>query len=128
MKRVKRTGHLKERSPWRGLLAKFYGDYGVKALTVPVYQMVLKVDPALLGLVLAVPRLWDALMIHRRMVSTTVDLVSAVASHPCSRAILQASHLARFGWSRRVKSVRHDWILVVTLLIFYTCFSISRCR
>jgi len=33
----------------------------VKALTVPVYQLVLKVDPALLGLVLAVPRLWDAL-------------------------------------------------------------------
>lgn len=33
---------------------------GLKNLAIPVYQMTLKVDPALLGLALAIPRFWEA--------------------------------------------------------------------
>src|SRR5579871_2001996 len=44
-----------------GFLAVFYGNSGVKSLAIPIYQMVLGVNPALLGLVLAIPRFWDAL-------------------------------------------------------------------
>ncbi|HEY4988228.1 MAG TPA: MFS transporter, partial [Opitutaceae bacterium] len=44
-----------------GYLAIFYGNSGVKSLAIPVYQMVLGVNPAVLGLVLAIPRFWDAL-------------------------------------------------------------------
>ena len=43
-----------------GYLAIFYGNSGVKSLAIPVYQMVLGVNPAVLGLVLAIPRFWDA--------------------------------------------------------------------
>src|SRR4051794_40475079 len=110
-----------------GYLAKFYGDSGVKALTIPVYQMVLKVDPAVLGLVLAVPRLWDAL---------TDPIVGMVSDNCRSRfgrrkpilvlgAILQA---LAFGAIWMVPSGLSQsatiGYLVVTLLIFYTCFSI----
>ena len=44
-----------------GSLAIFYGNSGVKSLAIPVYQMVLGVNPAVLGAVLAIPRVWDAL-------------------------------------------------------------------
>jgi len=37
-----------------------FGEAGMKTLAVPVYQMMLKIDPALLGLAMAVPRLIDA--------------------------------------------------------------------
>jgi GPH family glycoside/pentoside/hexuronide:cation symporter len=45
-----------------GFLPLFFGNAAVKGLTIPVYQMTLKLDPALLGLALAVPRFWDALV------------------------------------------------------------------
>src|SRR5690606_20750772 len=43
-----------------GGLTEFFGNVSVKAIAVPVYQMTLGVNPALLGLVLAIPRFWDA--------------------------------------------------------------------
>lgn len=53
--------------PWRERLAfgvagltAAIGSMGIKNLAIPVYQMTLKVDPALLGLMLAIPRFWDA--------------------------------------------------------------------
>ena len=110
-----------------GYLAKFYGDNGVKSLTVPFYQMVLKVDPAILGLVLAIPRLWDAI---------TDPFVGMISDNCRSRfgrrkpiivlgAILQA---IAFGAIWMVPSGLSQTAtiayLVVTLLIFYTCFSI----
>ena len=44
-----------------GGITMFFGNVSVKAIAVPVYQMTLGVNPALLGLAMAVPRLWDAL-------------------------------------------------------------------
>ncbi|MGE4489007.1 MAG: MFS transporter [Kiritimatiellales bacterium] len=43
-----------------GSFAGFLGGTLVKSLAVPVYQMTLGVNPALLGIALALPRLWDA--------------------------------------------------------------------
>ncbi len=110
-----------------GFLAKFYGDNGVKSMTIPFYQMVLKVDPALLGLVLALPRFWDAI---------TDPLVGKISDNCRSRfgrrkpiiilgAILQA---LAFGTIWMVPSGLSQTAtiayLVGTLLLFYTCFSI----
>ena len=38
----------------------FFGTNTVKTLAIPFFQMTLNVNPALLGLAMAVPRLWDA--------------------------------------------------------------------
>ncbi len=110
-----------------GYLAKFYGDNGVKSLAIPFYQMVLKVDPGILGLILAIPRLWDAF---------TDPLVGMISDNCRSRfgrrkpiivlgAILQA---VAFGAIWMVPSGLSQGAtityLIVTLLIFYTCFSI----
>src|SRR3954466_13014488 len=43
-----------------GGLPIFFGQISVKSMAVPVYQMMMGVNPAWLGFVLAVPRLWDA--------------------------------------------------------------------
>ncbi|PTY07954.1 sodium:melibiose symporter [Opitutaceae bacterium EW11] len=110
-----------------GYLAKFYGDNGVKSLTIPFYQMVLKVDPALLGLVLAIPRLWDAI---------TDPIVGMISDNCRSRfgrrkpiivlgALLQALAFGAIwmvptGLSQRATVT----YLAVTLIVFYTCFSI----
>ncbi len=110
-----------------GYLAKFYGDNGVKSLAIPFYQMVLKVDPGILGLILAIPRLWDAF---------TDPIVGFISDNCRSRfgrrkpiivlgAILQAVAFAAIwmvpsGFSQGATIA----YLVTTLLVFYTCFSI----
>ena len=110
-----------------GYLTKFYGDNGVKSLTIPFYQMVLKVDPAVLGLVLAIPRLWDAI---------TDPFVGMISDNCRSRfgrrkpiiilgALLQA---VAFGaiWMvpAGLSQTATVTYLAITLIIFYTCFSI----
>ena len=110
-----------------GYLPHFYGTNGVKSLAIPVYQMTLKVDPALLGLVLAIPRFWDAI---------TDPVVGMISDNLRSRfgrrkpvivlgAILQA---IAFGaiWMvpAGLSQAATVAYLVVTLLVFYTCFSI----
>jgi GPH family glycoside/pentoside/hexuronide:cation symporter len=110
-----------------GYLAKFYGDNGVKSLAIPFYQMVLKVDPGVLGLILAIPRLWDAF---------TDPIVGMVSDNCRSRfgrrkpiivlgAILQAMAFGAI-WMVPAGLSQGGTItyLIVTLLIFYTCFSI----
>ena len=110
-----------------GYLALFYGSSGVKSLAVPVYQMVLGVNPALLGLVLALPRFWDAL---------TDPIVGMISDNCHSRfgrrkpilvlgALLQA---VAFGaiWMvpRGLGETATVTYLLVALVVFYTCFSI----
>jgi GPH family glycoside/pentoside/hexuronide:cation symporter len=110
-----------------GYLAKFYGDNGVKSLTIPFYQMFLKVDPALLGLVLALPRFWDAI---------TDPFVGKISDNYRSKfgrrkpiivlgAILQAFAFGAI-WMVPAGLSQTATIayLTVTLLLFYTCFSI----
>lgn len=110
-----------------GYLALFYGNAGVKSLAIPVYQMVLGVNPALLGLVLAIPRFWDAL---------TDPLVGMISDNTHSRfgrrkpiivlgALLQA---LAFGLIWMVPTGLSQGAtvayLVGTLILFYTCFSL----
>ncbi len=63
----KLTPAAADRVSWReriaygvGGLPVQFGEAGVKTLAVPVYQMTLAIDPAVLGLVMALPRLIDA--------------------------------------------------------------------
>ncbi len=43
-----------------GGLTVFFGNNSVNALGMPFYNMIHRVDPGLVGLALAIPRLWDA--------------------------------------------------------------------
>jgi glycoside/pentoside/hexuronide:cation symporter, GPH family len=110
-----------------GFLAKFYGDNGVKSLAVPFYQMVLKVDPAILGLILALPRLWDAF----------TDPIVGMVSDNCRSRFGRRKPIIILGASLQAITFGAIWMvpsglsqggtiayLIVTLLLFYTCFSI----
>jgi len=110
-----------------GYLAIFYGNSGVKSLAIPVYQMVLGVNPALLGLVLAIPRFWDAL----------TDPVVGIISDNCHTRFGRRKPLIVLGAVLQAVAFGFIWMvpkgmsqsstiayLVGTLLLFYTCFSI----
>lgn len=110
-----------------GYLAKFYGDNGVKSLAIPFYQMVLKVDPGVLGLVLAIPRLWDAF----------TDPIVGVFSDNCRSRFGRRKPIIVLGAILQAVAFGAIWMvpaglsetatityLVATLLVFYTCFSI----
>ncbi|ACB75332.1 MFS transporter [Opitutus terrae] len=122
-----RVGFWEKTSLGAGYLALFYGNAGVKSLAIPVYQMVLGVNPALLGLVLAIPRFWDAL---------TDPIVGFISDNTHSRfgrrkpiivigAIVQA---LAFGaiWMVPAGMSQTATIayLIGALLLFYTCFSV----
>lgn len=110
-----------------GYLPLFYGHNGVKSLAVPVYQMVLKVDPVLLGLVLAIPRFWDAL----------TDPIVGITSDNCRSRFGRRKPIIVLGAILQAFTFGAIWMvpshwsqpavvgyLVVTLIAFYTCFSI----
>jgi len=110
-----------------GYLAIFYGNSGVKSLAIPVYQMVLGVNPAVLGLVLAIPRFWDAL----------TDPVVGIISDNCHTRFGRRKPLIVLGAVLQAVAFGFIWMvpkgmsqtstiayLVGTLLLFYTCFSI----
>lgn len=110
-----------------GYLAHFYGTSGVKSLAIPVYQMVLGINPALLGLVLAIPRFCDAF---------TDPLVGKISDNFHSRlgrrkpilvlgAVLQAFAFGAI-WMVPAGLSQQATIayLTATLVIFYVCFSI----
>ena len=110
-----------------GYLAIFYGNSGVKSLAIPVYQMVLGVNPAMLGLVLAIPRFWDAL----------TDPVVGIISDNCHTRFGRRRPLIVVGAVLQAIAFGLIWMvpagisksatiayLIGTLLLFYTCFSI----
>jgi glycoside/pentoside/hexuronide:cation symporter, GPH family len=110
-----------------GGLPIMFGQLSVKAMAAPVYQMMMGVNPTKLGLVLALPRLWDAF----------IDPIVGNLSDNCrSRfgrrrpfiAIGAVTMAAAYGaiwmvspeWSEKAKLV---WLLC-TSLVFYTCYAI----
>jgi GPH family glycoside/pentoside/hexuronide:cation symporter len=110
-----------------GYLAIFYGNSGVKSLAIPVYQMVLGVNPAMLGLVLAIPRFWDAL----------TDPVVGIISDNCHTRFGRRKPLIVLGAALQAIAFGFIWMvprgmsqgytityLMCTLLLFYTSFSI----
>lgn len=109
-----------------GYLPRFYGNAGVKCLAIPVYQMVLKVDPAILGLVLAIPRFWDAL----------IDPLVGVMSDNCRSRFGRRKPFIVIGAMAQALAFGAIWMvpagwsqpavvayLVATLVLFYTCYS-----
>ncbi|MEM1183756.1 MAG: MFS transporter [Planctomycetota bacterium] len=63
------TDHVSDCVPLRerlalggGGVASFLGHSAIGALAIPIYQMTLGVNPALVGIALAIPRLWDGLI------------------------------------------------------------------
>ncbi len=110
-----------------GYLAIFYGNSGVKSLAIPVYQMVLRVNPALLGLALAIPQFWDAFS----------DPIVGMISDNCHSRFGRRKPIIVLGAFLQAFAYGAIWMvptgmsqtativyLVCTLLVFHTCFSI----
>jgi glycoside/pentoside/hexuronide:cation symporter, GPH family len=122
-----RVGFWEKTALGAGFLPLFLGYAAVNSFAVPVYQMTLQLDPALLALALAIPRFWDAL---------TDPAMGVISDNTQSRwgrrrpyivigAILQG---LAFGL---IWMVPGDWgqgataaWLIGTLLLFYTCFTV----
>jgi glycoside/pentoside/hexuronide:cation symporter, GPH family len=110
-----------------GYLPIFLGNAAVQSIAMPFYQMTLKMNPALLGTVLALPRLWDAI---------TDPVAGYVSDNLHSRwgrrrpmifvgAILQAFAfgaiwMAPESWSDAGKAA----YLLTALIVFYTFYAI----
>lgn len=110
-----------------GGVTMFFGNVGVKSIAAPVYQMTLGINPALLGLMMAIPRLWDAI---------TDPVMGNVSDNFRSRWGRRRPFIAlgavlmglSFGL---IWMVPEHWsetailtYFVVTSLLFYTCFTI----
>jgi GPH family glycoside/pentoside/hexuronide:cation symporter len=122
-----RVGFSEKIALGTGYLALFYGASGVKSLAIPVYQMVLGVNPTLLGLVLAIPRFWDAL----------TDPVVGMFSDNCHTRFGRRKPIIVLGAVLQALAFGVIWMvpkgmsqtatigyLLGSLLLFYTCFSI----
>lgn len=110
-----------------GYLSLFYGNAAVGSLVNPVYNMVLLVDPRLIGWALFIPRIWDAI---------TDPMAGFISDNLKTRwgrrrpmifigAILQAIAFGLIwmvpgGWSEKSMAA----YLLATLLVFYTCYTI----
>ncbi len=110
-----------------GFLTIFFGNAAVKSFALPVYQMTLGMNPAVFGLVMALPRFWDAV---------TDPFVGYISDNLQTRwgrrkplivvgAVLQA---IAFGLIWMVpQGLSEVWVvtyLSVSLLVFYTCHTI----
>jgi GPH family glycoside/pentoside/hexuronide:cation symporter len=122
-----RVGFWEKTALGAGWLPVFFGNAAVGSFAIPVYQMTLRLDPALLGLALALPRFWDAI---------TDPVMGVVSDNTHSRfgrrrpyilvgALLQA---LAFGM---IWMVPTNWgqgaimaWLVVSLIALYTCFTV----
>lgn len=109
-----------------GGTAMGFGVMGLKVLAIPVYQMTLKVDPALLGLMLAIPRFWDAftdpLMGH--LSDRTRSRFGRRRPYIMAGSLLTGLTFA-LVWMVPVQweqSWQLGWFLATSLL-FYTCFT-----
>jgi glycoside/pentoside/hexuronide:cation symporter, GPH family len=110
-----------------GHLPLFLGYAAVNSFAVPVYQMTLQLDPALLALALAIPRFWDA------MTDPAMGVISDNTQTRWGRrrpyiiigAILQGLAFGLIwmvpgSWGQGATAA---W-LVVTLILFYSCFTV----
>lgn len=122
-----RVGFGEKSALGAGYLPVFLGNASINSLALPFYQMTLHMNPSLLGTVLAIPRLWDAI---------TDPVTGYLSDNLHTRwgrrrplifigAILQAIAfgliwMAPADWSDSAKAI----YLVATLLTFYTCYTI----
>ncbi|NDV61487.1 MFS transporter [Puniceicoccales bacterium CK1056] len=110
-----------------GGMTMFHGNTTVKATAMPFFNMILGVNPALLGLALAIPRIWDAF---------TDPIMGRISDRFHSRwgrrrpfIVLGAILMSlSFGMIWMVPTTWSEggimaWFLIASL-IFYTCFTI----
>lgn len=113
-----------------GALAAFFGYAGVSILAYPVYNMMLGVSAAWIGVALMVPRLWDAITdpvmgrisdnFHSRFGRRKPFIVGgAIAMGLLFVLIWHVPH----AWSHQLKLA---WFIVFQILFFsaYTVFSV----
>lgn len=113
-----------------GSLAAFFGYSGVSILAYPVYNMMLGVSAAWIGVALMIPRLWDAItdpvmgrisdnFHHRRGRRKPFIVAGAIAMGILFSLIWQVPS----GWSDQLKIT---YFIVMQLLFFsaYTVFSV----
>jgi GPH family glycoside/pentoside/hexuronide:cation symporter len=110
-----------------GGMTFFHGNSTVKATAMPFFNMILGVNPALIGIMLAIPRFWDGL---------TDPIMGRISDRYHSKygrrrpfifmgAVLMALSFGMIwmvptSWS---EGAMMAWFLVASL-IFYTCFTI----
>ena len=110
-----------------GGMTFFHGNSTVKATAMPFFNMILGVNPALIGIMLAIPRFWDGL---------TDPIMGRISDRYHSKygrrrpfifmgAVLMAVSFGMIwmvptSWS---EGAMMAWFLVASL-IFYTCFTI----
>ena len=122
-----RVGFWEKCALGSGFLPYFFGNAAVKSFAVPVYQMTLGMNPAIFGLVMALPRFWDAI---------TDPLMGYISDNLHTRwgrrkplivvgAFLQA---IAFGLIWMVpRGLSEAWIvayLSLSLIVFYTCYTV----
>ncbi|MCF6270841.1 MAG: MFS transporter [Melioribacteraceae bacterium] len=110
-----------------GGLALFFGNFFFNNFAWPVFQMTLGVNPALLGIAMAIPRFWDAFTdpLMGKISDNTHSKYGRRRPYIVGGAILTGIMfgivwMVPTGWSE-------DAILawfVVTSILFYTCFTI----
>lgn len=122
-----RVGFWEKTALGVGFLPVFFGYAAVNSFAVPVYQMTLKLDPALLGLALAIPRFWDAVTdpVMGYISDNTHTRFGRRRPYIVIGAILQA---LAFGLIWMVPATWGQvgttaW-LIATLILFYTFFTI----
>lgn len=110
-----------------GLVGFSFGYSGVNALAYPIYNMTLGVSPTLIGLVLAISRLWDAV---------TDPIMGSISDNSRMRwgrrkpFILIGSALCAVVFPlmwfvpQGIGENSAFWWFLIGALIFYTCFTV----
>ena len=110
-----------------GGMTFLFGSVGVKSLAVPVYQMTLLLDPALLGVLLALPSLWDA--ITDPVMGYLSDRTESrwgrrrpyiIGGAICSAFAFTLIWMVPTDWTSSAQAV---WF-IVTSLLYYTCYTV----
>lgn len=110
-----------------GYLPVFLGNAAIQNLAVPFYQMTQHMNPALLGAVLSVPRLWDAVTdpvagyfsdnLHTRWGRRRpLIFIGAILQSVAFGAIW----MAPVGWGDTAKA----GYLLAALIVFFTCYAL----
>ena len=122
-----RVGFWEKTALGVGFLPIFFGNAAVKSFALPVYQMTLGMNPVIFGLVMAIPRFWDAI---------TDPVVGYLSDNLHSKwgrrrplivigALLQA---LAFGviWMvpESLGELGQVIYLSLSLIVFYTCYTI----
>lgn len=110
-----------------GGLPVHFGSITVQSMAIPVYQMMMGVNPALLGVALAIPRLWDAfvdpIMGHvsdnyrSRWGRRRPFIVAGAITMGIAYALIW---LVPTGWGEMAKI----GYLIASALLFYTCYAV----